>query len=109
MKKTSILITAILLGGCAMGINHNVATINGKQYLVETKTFMAPFNVSQWSAPSTFISLEGDIDEKIAIQKMEKIVRHCKAKSESSKQMAKKTYDHEKFYDCLTSSIENEQ
>lgn len=40
MKKIFILLPFVgVLAGCAAGINHNVAKINGRTYLVETKMY----------------------------------------------------------------------
>lgn len=103
MKKTSILLTAVLLGGCAMGINHNVATINGKKYLVETKN-RTVLGITQWSEPSTFTSLEGDIDEKIVLQKAAEITKSCKNKARTN-EVKSISYDYEKFYNCVNNAV----
>lgn len=61
MKKISIFLSAFLLTGCTMGINHNVINIDGKQYLVETKNYALPvLPVYEWSTEPTYkeISLE---------------------------------------------------
>ena len=57
MKKVLLLFfTAVILSGCAMGINHNIATINGTPYLIETKNY--GFLVTQWSEESSLLPLE---------------------------------------------------
>ncbi len=56
MKKLMMIIVPMLLSGCAMGINHNTAFINGKSYLIETKNYGILW--SQWSGPSVFIPLD---------------------------------------------------
>ena len=57
MKKSIFVSLGIfLLSGCAMGINHNTTSINGKPYLVETKTY--GFLFEEWSKPSALIPLE---------------------------------------------------
>lgn len=53
MKTTSILLTAVLLSGCAMGINHNVVTVDGKQYIAETPTRNL-LMLGQWSEKTTY-------------------------------------------------------
>lgn len=57
MKKASIFLV-FLLGGCAFGINHNTAYIDGKPYLIETQTYTLPLPIYQWSAESTLIELK---------------------------------------------------
>ena len=37
MKKAVLLVVPLLLTACAANINHNVATLQGKTYLIETK------------------------------------------------------------------------
>ena len=55
-KAIFVSLGIFLLSGCAMGINHNTTSINGKPYLVETKTY--GFLFEEWSKPSTLIPLE---------------------------------------------------
>ncbi len=101
MNTTSILLTAVLLGGCAMGINHNVATINGKPYLVETKNYVTPIlPVAQWSQEPTFKELGENIDEVILRQEINEKAKHCKSKSRIGS--TGRNYDFDKFYECLT-------
>ena len=58
MKKIFLLFPGlIVLSGCAAGINHNVAQINGQNYLIETKINNF-WGLSQWSSPSTLTPLE---------------------------------------------------
>lgn len=53
MKKLSIAGLAVLLTGCAMGINHNVVTVNDKQYIAETpmRNFLM---LVQWSEKTEY-------------------------------------------------------
>jgi hypothetical protein len=69
MKKLSLSFLAILLAGCGVSINHNIATINGKTYLVETKNYTDGFGTI-WSKPPTFhlITEEDIVSEMTAGQ-----------------------------------------
>ena len=64
MKKTVLLLSVTMLCGCAMGINHNVVTIDGKQYIAETPTRNI-LMLGQWSDKTTYkevsISKEGEV------------------------------------------------
>ena len=53
MKKLNLLLLAVFLGGCAMGTNHNVVTIDGKQYIAETPTRNV-LMFGQWSEKTTY-------------------------------------------------------
>lgn len=59
MKKISIFLSAVLLAGCTMGINHNVVTIEGQQYIAETPTRQF-LSLIQWSENTAYkrVSLE---------------------------------------------------
>lgn len=71
MKGTKMLILLMLCTisalsmGCAWGINHNVATINGKPYLVESRnrTFLY---IIQWSDDPQLHPLENALDRDMA-------------------------------------------
>ena len=86
MKKTILLsLGFFLLSGCAMGINHNVATINGTPYLIETKNY--GFLVTQWSKESNLLPLEDpdlnneDNTSSQARAELIKIAERCNVKS----------------------------
>ena len=53
MKKLLFFVLAISLYGCGVSINHNIATIHGKTYLVETKNYTNGFGAI-WSKEPTF-------------------------------------------------------
>lgn len=74
MKTTSILLTAVLLSGCAMGINHNVVTVDGKQYIAETPTRNL-LMLGQWGEKTTYkeISLSDDNEEVGGPQKLSEL------------------------------------
>lgn len=100
MKKISILVAGLVLSGCAIGINHNVANINGKNYLIETKNYTVPIlPVYQWSDKSTFTSLDGDIDAQIVSDKVAEIVKDCGIKAR--KQTTAHDYNYEQFFNCV--------
>ena len=86
MKKIFLLFSGlIVLSGCAMGINHNVATINGTPYLIETKNY--GFLVTQWSKESKLLPLEDpdlnneDTTSSQARTELIKIAEQCNVKS----------------------------
>lgn len=86
MKKVFLLsLAAGILCGCAMGINHNIATINGTPYLIETKNY--GFLVTQWSKESKLLPLEDpDLNNKSntssqARAELIKIAEQCNVKS----------------------------
>ncbi len=101
IRNVSIIIASILLGGCAAGINHNVANINGKPYLIETHK--RGLFLKQWSEPSIFHSLDGDIDNIAMKQKITEIVKSCK--SIHFKQMNKTTSDYKEVLNCINEKI----
>lgn len=53
MKKIILLFATVLLGGCAVGINHSVVTVNDKQYIAEThmRNFLG---LVQWSEKTEY-------------------------------------------------------
>lgn len=64
MKKLISILPLFLLAGCAMGINHNIAVIDGKTYLIETPTYVTPIlPVYQWSEKSAFIEITAPANE----------------------------------------------
>ena len=64
MNKLTLLLLAGLLGGCAMGINHNVVTIDGKQYIAETPTRNI-LMLGQWSEKTTYKEISLTNDEEV--------------------------------------------
>lgn len=60
MKNIVIFSMLFLLGGCAAGINHNVATVNGKNYLIESRNRNF-FALTQWSEEPRITVLEEDL------------------------------------------------
>ena len=60
MKKLIYISCVFILSGCAAGINHNVATVNGKNYLIESRNrnFCA---LTQWSEEPKITVLEEDL------------------------------------------------
>lgn len=108
MKKLLLLAVPLMLTACAAGINHNVASVNGKTYLVETKVDNV-IGLYQFSRPSTFKQLDGaEIDESISKAYVDEIVKECKrtsrVKTEST--TAKAEYNSEQFYNCVMRKLE---
>ena len=48
MKKVVLLAVPLLLAACAANINHNVATMQGKTYLIETISFICSSEQTQY-------------------------------------------------------------
>lgn len=81
MKKLFICVSAAILSGCAMGINHNVATVNGKTYLIESKQRNLLY-ITQWTYKSNISVLdEDDLIRKTVVSKFDSILTECKQKS----------------------------
>lgn len=80
MKKLLVLLPIMgILAGCAAGINHNVAKINGKTYLVKTQNRNV-LDLPQWSEGSTFVDLENnDIGQKLAKDYVTKVAQRCRS------------------------------
>ena len=107
MKKAVLLAVPLLLAACAANINHNVATVQGKTYLVETKNNNF-FRLFQWSKPSTFKLIDGEKLDKEAVQKyIDSVSKECKktARIRSINTSAPAEYDSEKFYDCMMDKL----
>ena len=107
MKKVVLLAVPLLLAACAANINHNVATVQGKTYLVETKNNNF-FRLFQWSKPSTFKLIDGEKLDKEAVQKyIDSVSKECKktARIRSFSTSAPAEYDSEKFYDCMMDKL----
>lgn len=107
MKKTVLLVAPLLLAACAANINHNVATVQGKTYLVETKNNNF-FRLFQWSKPSTFKLIDGEKIDQEAVQKyVDTASAECKKKARirSFNTSTPAEYDSEKFYDCMMDKL----
>ncbi len=107
MKKWVVLSAFSILSGCAMGINHNVATIKGKPYLIETKTY--GFLIGEWSSPSTLTLLEEpqtqplptNYNSSSARAELAKIADQCNI--QSIKVQARPNY--KKMYKCIVEQL----
>lgn len=96
MKKYSFILFAFLVGGCAMGINQSVATINGKTYLVEKNTYSAPFYLPyEWSSDPRFTEIDGN---KVLQAELKKLREECV--SSMSEELSE-----EKIYKCISNKI----
>ncbi len=102
MKKLISIFAVCLCAGCAMGINQSVATINGKQYLVEKETFCLPIlPVAQWSGDPKFTDLSKlNPDNSIAKNILKEVTQSCKDQQPSSR------YVSEDMYDCILEKLE---
>ena len=110
MKKIFLLFPGlIVLSGCAAGINHNVAQINGQNYLIETKTNNF-FGLSQWSSPSTLIPLELEEEKPVMPENYEpstaraelaKIADECNIHSIK----AQSRPNYKKMYKCIVEKL----
>ena len=108
MKKVLLFAVPLMLTACAAGINHNVASVNGKTYLVETKVDNV-IGLYQFSRPSTFKQLDGtEIDDSISKAYVDEIVKECKRTSRVKKEStnAKAEYNSEQFYNCVMRKLE---
>lgn len=107
MKNIIIFSMLFLLGGCAAGINHNVAQINGQNYLIETKTNNF-FGLSQWSSPSTLIPLEEEkpvmpenYEPGPARAELARIADECNIRSIK----AQSRPNYKKMYKCIVDKL----
>lgn len=107
MKNIVIFSMLFLLVGCAAGINHNVAQINGQNYLIETKinNFLG---LSQWSSPSTLTPLEAqnatmpkNYTPSTARAELAKIADECNIQSIK----AQSRPNYKKMYKCIVDKL----
>lgn len=107
MKKAVLLVAPLILAACAANINHNVVTLQGKTYLIETKNNNF-WGLYQWSKPSTFKLLDGEkIDQEAVQTYIDSVSAECKKKARirSFNTSAPTEYDSEKFYDCMMDKL----
>lgn len=114
MKKIFILLPFVgVLAGCAAGINHNVAKINGRTYLVETKNKNV-FGLAQWSEESTFVDLENkDIGKELAKDYVLQVAKKCRSAAKRRANAAnngttvgqKVEVDSKEVYDCIVDNL----
>ena len=107
MKKLIQAFCAFILCGCAAGINHNVAQINGQNYLIETKTNNF-FGLSQWSSPSTLIPLEEEkpvmpenYEPSTARAELARMADECNIRSIK----AQSRPNYKKMYKCIVDKL----
>jgi len=107
MKKVILLAVPLLLAACAANINHNVAVLQGKTYLIETKNNNF-FGFHQWSQPSTFKLLDPqELEQETGQKYVDEIAKGCKkeARVKSFSTTAPMEYDAEKFYGCVMEKL----
>ena len=116
MKKLLVLLPVLgVLAGCAAGINHNIASINGRTYLVETKVDNV-IGLYQYSQPSTFVDLENkDIGQELAKDYVATVAKKCRsaakrranaANNNSGTTVGQKTeVDNKEVYDCIDENL----
>ena len=107
MKRAVLLAVPLLLAACAANINHNVASVQGKTYLVETKNNNF-FHLFQWSKPSTFKLIDGEkLDQESLQTYIDSVSKECKkiARIRSFNTSGPAEYDSEKFYDCMMDKL----
>ena len=120
MKKIFVLLPLIgILAGCAAGINHNIAQINGRTYLVETKVDNV-IGLYQYSRPSTFVDLTNkDIGQELAQEYVEQVAKKCRSAANrranaSRRQIIgnfgttasqKTEADAQEVYECIVNSL----
>lgn len=107
MKKAVLLAVPLLLAACAANINHNVATVQGKTYLIETKNnnFLG---ITQWSSPSTFKVIDGEkLDQEKVQEYIDAVAKECRrvARNRTFSTSGPAGYDAEKFYDCMMDKL----
>lgn len=122
MKKSLIVLCllGVVLAGCAAGINHNVANINGKTYLVETKTDNV-LGLYQYSQPSKLIDLQSpNVTKDMAKSYVQEVAAKCqrrltvRAENEEKKKAQRNiTYrpkanvqaDPKDVYECIIEAL----
>lgn len=92
MKKYIYLsLVLFALTGCGMGINHNIATIDGQTYLIETGTRNLLL-VGQWSEEPKYINITEEIKNRKEITNtLEALKRECEIQG----------YSDEDVYKCI--------
>lgn len=107
MKKLIPAFCAFILCGCAAGINHNVAQINGQNYLIETKINNF-WGLSQWSSPSTLTPLEvqnatmpKNYNPSTARAELARIADECNIRSIK----AQSRPNYKKMYKCIVDKL----
>lgn len=116
MRKLLVLLPVLgVLAGCAAGINHNIASINGRTYLVETKVDNV-IGLYQYSQPSTFVDLENkDIGKELAKEYVHDIAAKCRktlniraANANTSAKVgttSKAKADPKEVYECIVDNL----
>lgn len=106
-KMFLLFLGLIVLSGCAAGINHNVAQINGQNYLIETKINNF-WGLSQWSSPSTLTPLEvqnatipKNYTPSPARAELAKIANECNIQSIK----AQSRPNYKKMYKCIVDRL----
>lgn len=107
MKKLLFFVLAISLYGCGVSINHNIATINGKTYLVETKNYTDGFG-SIWSKEPTFREItDADLAqrEKVVCSPAKAELARLAAECNVQSVKAQSRPNYKKLYKCVVDKL----
>lgn len=107
MKKLLFFVLAISLYGCGVSVNHNIATINGKTYLVETKNYTDGFG-SIWSEEPTFREItDSDLaqSEKVVIPSAKAELVRIAAECNVQSVKAQSRPNYKKLYKCVVDKL----
>ncbi len=93
MKKLIYIFCAFILSGCAVGINHNVATVDGTNYLIESRTRNL-FYITQWSEKPKITALQEDeLIKKSTVTYFNSVLSECKKQNEERNPSFKKIHN----------------
>lgn len=107
IKSLLLLLLALSLYGCGVSINHNIATINGKTYLVETKNYTDGFG-SIWSKEPTFREItDADLaqSDKVVISPAKAELARLAAECNVQSVKAQSRPNYKKLYKCIVDKL----
>ncbi len=103
-KKLLFIVIPFLLGGCAAGINHSVATIEGKEYLIESKTYNV-FGFSQWSKNSYIVLNETELQNNITDSRARAELARIVARCNSNPNIRQSNKSKQDTYNCVLKQL----